>query len=180
MVIMSRGSRVALKRSHVLPVRLLGLIGLLLVPFGGCVDTNPAPAEDASIAPEQTETPPPSTSASGTVGDASVQSPMPSVEVHVLAVSNGFYPANPSYELNVSSIPANATIVLTYRDQDLNPLGKHDWTLEGVEGAQTPLVDTGQEATIEFLAPAEPGEYVYYCSVPQHRGFGMEGILAVV
>jgi len=41
---------------------------------------------------------------------------------------------------------------------------------------QTPA---GEEVTVTFTAPSEPGEYQFLCSVPAHLEQGMEGILTV-
>jgi plastocyanin len=39
--------------------------------------------------------------------------------------------------------------------------------------------ETGTNTTLTATADLEPGEYVYYCSVPGHREGGMEGTLTV-
>lgn len=41
---------------------------------------------------------------------------------------------------------------------------------------ETPVIENG---TVDFSADFEPGDYVYYCSVPGHRPAGMEGKLTV-
>lgn len=56
--------------------------------------------------------------------------------------------------------------------------GTHDFMVEGQDIA-TEMVDTGQEAVVEFTAPTEPGEYTFYCSVANHRSLGMEGVMIV-
>jgi plastocyanin len=55
---------------------------------------------------------------------------------------------------------------------------EHDVTIEqdGEEIAKSDLVSEG---TTEVSADLEPGEYVFYCSVPGHREGGMEGTLTV-
>ena len=55
---------------------------------------------------------------------------------------------------------------------------EHDVAIEqdGEEIAKSDLVSEG---TTEVSAELEPGEYVFYCSVPGHRDGGMEGTLAV-
>ncbi len=37
----------------------------------------------------------------------------------------------------------------------------------------------GETTSMSFKAPAAPGEYVFYCSVGQHRAMGMEGKLTI-
>lgn len=55
---------------------------------------------------------------------------------------------------------------------------EHDVAIErdGEEIAKSDLVSEG---TTEVTAELEPGEYVFYCSVPGHREGGMEGTLTV-
>ena len=55
---------------------------------------------------------------------------------------------------------------------------EHDVTIEqdGEEIAKSDLVSEG---TTEVSADLEPGEYIFYCSVPGHREGGMEGTLTV-
>lgn len=48
----------------------------------------------------------------------------------------------------------------------------HDLVLEGVQGAATALVPPTGTGT--FTVTLEPGVYVLYCSVGQHRSLGME------
>jgi plastocyanin len=58
--------------------------------------------------------------------------------------------------------------------------GVHDWTLVYVENgseqvwAKTPLVSTGQSASVEFVAN-RTGTFDYFCSVGSHRARGMKG-----
>lgn len=44
--------------------------------------------------------------------------------------------------------------------------------------AHTKLVDPKQSDTIEFVAPAKPGDYPFICTFPGHAGM-MKGILTV-
>ena len=55
---------------------------------------------------------------------------------------------------------------------------EHDVAIErdGEEIAKSDLVTEG---TTEVTTELEPGEYVFYCSVPGHREGGMEGTLTV-
>jgi plastocyanin len=56
---------------------------------------------------------------------------------------------------------------------------EHDVYIEqgGEDLAESELVSDGESS--EASAELEPGEYVYYCSVPGHREGGMEGTLTV-
>ena len=147
----------------------LACIGIL----AGCVSSEPV--EPAAVN-ESVGLPPPAGDTTATFVNATTNEPR--VEVALRAVSKGFYPVNPAFELDAKSVPTGAIVTVTYRNDDLNPLGKHDWTLEGVDGAKTKQAGVGEEAVARFVAPA-PGEYAYFCSVPGHRERGMEGKLTV-
>ena len=51
----------------------------------------------------------------------------------------------------------------------------HDLTIDAVQTA-TPLLTAGQVASIEFTAPAEPGDYQYRC---RPHALMMKGVLTV-
>jgi len=52
----------------------------------------------------------------------------------------------------------------------------HDFYIDEL-GIETELVDPGASTTVTINA--EPGTYMYYCSVTGHRQGGMEGTLTV-
>lgn len=54
----------------------------------------------------------------------------------------------------------------------------HDFAVPDL-GVETGLIDPGQEKTITFTAPSNPGEYRFICTVPGHEQLGMHGVLAV-
>jgi plastocyanin len=114
-------------------------------------------------------------SASATAANASAAA-APVVELTFKLA--GVYPANPTFDPPTAEVKAGSMVKVTFQDTDLNPLGAHNWVLDGVKGAATPVVAQGKSATITFLAPP-PGTYAFYCGVPGHRGFGMEGKLTV-
>jgi len=150
----------------------------LAIALTGCIGG----AEDA--APEDMDAPP--NGADATIAPAATVAPdtnatsaAPPVQIELHVTSTGFYPVNPAFESDTTEIPTGAVVTVTYHNEDLNPLGKHDWVLEGVEGAATAQVEVGEEAMGRFVAPA-PGAYAYFCSVEGHRGAGMEGTLTIV
>ncbi|HLE96401.1 MAG TPA: plastocyanin/azurin family copper-binding protein [Candidatus Thermoplasmatota archaeon] len=99
-------------------------------------------------------------------------------KVELAASAGGIWPINPTESVDKDSIPSGAEIHVVFKNGDTNPLGKHNWVLEGVPGAETELADAGMSAEATFIAPA-PGEYAFYCSVGEHRSQGMEGKLTV-
>ncbi len=73
----------------------------------------------------------------------------------------------------ISSMPGQVTINFD------NPAPiDHDVAIEqdGQEVAKSDLIADGQTS---LAANLEPGEYVFYCSVPGHREAGMQGTLSV-
>lgn len=45
--------------------------------------------------------------------------------------------------------------------------------------AHTGMLGGGEEETISFNAPAEPGRYTFVCTFPGHYAAGMKGVLIV-
>ncbi len=45
--------------------------------------------------------------------------------------------------------------------------------------AATKLLGPGEEDSITFTVPSEPGDYVYLCSFPAHFIVGMKGLITV-
>lgn len=58
-----------------------------------------------------------------------------------------------------------------------NVSGTHDLIVDGYN-AKTPVLATGQSATVEFTAD-KAGSFEYYCGVGNHRAMGMKGTLTV-
>lgn len=61
--------------------------------------------------------------------------------------------------------PENAYIPPQYEDQVI---------------ATTAILGPGEEETLVFTAPEEPGEYPFVCSFPGHTMAGMQGIMVVI
>jgi len=53
----------------------------------------------------------------------------------------------------------------------------HDLTIEGVQGADTGIINAG--ATASITATLAAGTYTFYCSVPGHKDAGMIGSIVV-
>lgn len=137
----------------------------------GCVD-DAAPAPEVEV-PDGADAPAP-----GAGANATAPAPTAPAPVALEVVAEGFYPVNPSFRASADAVPSGAEVTLTYRNEDTNPLGKHDWMLEGLATAKTEVIEKGASATVVFRAPS-PGEYRYVCSVEGHAERGMVGTLVV-
>ena len=74
-------------------------------------------------------------------------------------------------ELSQKELAAGSYAIEVANDGD----AVHDLIVEDADGkkvAGTPTISPGQSGTLEVTL--EPGEYVFYCSVGNHRGMGME------
>jgi len=142
------------------PLLALALATLLLLP--GCSDDGDGGGGEATTTPAPTTEAPASRT----------------VDVAMAAV--GVYPIDPAFDPERIEVPAGATVNLTFTNNEENGLSSHDFVVEGIEGASTAVLGPGSSTTITFTAPDEPGEYVFFCSVGDHRSRGMEGVLAVV
>lgn len=157
------------------PMRtVVAILGVALFLLAGCSDNGDGDdgADDGA-----------EDGAGGVDGDGSGSAPdeTPTPEIVQLEVSlSGAYPVTIAYDPAVLSVPAGSNVTLTFLNNDQNPLIGHDWALEGFEEtAKTVVVGNGDSTSITFTAPTEPGDYVFYCSVPGHRDNGMEGTFTV-
>jgi plastocyanin len=98
--------------------------------------------------------------------------------ISLSVAASGIYPVNPAFDPATLSATTGSRVNLTFSNGDSLPINGHNWVLEGVEGAETAVINPGETVSIEFIAPA-PGEYAYFCSVGNHRDLGMEGLLTV-
>ena len=87
-------------------------------------------------------------------------------EIAIKATSDFFSPA----EIHVRA-GETVTIALTVTDEP------HDFTIDAL-GTQI-AATAGRTMRGGLQAPATPGRYPFYCSVPGHRQAGMTGILIV-
>ncbi len=83
---------------------------------------------------------------------------------HNLAVLDGTVAPN-TFSAAAISHPANEYIPPDFEDKVI---------------ATTPILGPGEEETLVFTAPAEPGEYPFVCSFPGHTEAGMRGVMTVV
>ncbi len=129
---------------------------LALAALAAC--GSDAPAEDtaatASSAAPSTEESPAAAGSSAESGSTSVQ---------VTSVDFG-------YELALSVCRAGENTIPLTTGGD----GPHDLVgeREGLEMGASDAIDPGQSTTLTVAL--EPGEYVFYCSIGNHRSMGME------
>lgn len=143
-------------------LRALALPLLIAAGLAGCM-TDEAPVEGASL----------DASANATTN---LTAEVPAVTLTV--ATSGIYPINPGFAQAALEAVENANVTVEFTNADPNPVVAHDWVLEGVDGAATEAVGSGESSTVTFVAPAA-GEYAFFCSVGNHRQLGMEGTFTV-
>jgi plastocyanin len=78
-----------------------------------------------------------------------------------------------SFSPNSITVNKGDRVVINF----VNAGGFHDLVIDEFN-AKTPQINSGQRATIEFIAD-KAGTFEYYCSVGRHREMGMRGNLIV-
>lgn len=155
------------------------VLTLLLVTsalaLAGCTDDGGSADDDGTGTSTGTGTGTGSGAGTGTGGGGGGT---PTENVTVEITWSGAYMVNGEYSTDTITVPANATVTLTFTNED--PVAGHDFVVEGIEGASTPVLDscpTGsgcESETITFNAgPAQDTQF--FCSVSGHRANGMEG-----
>jgi plastocyanin len=133
---------------------------LALVATAGCSDDG----DDA----DGNDMPGPSPSGMAAMGD----------EVELRVHTTGAYPANPGFGPSAPTVPAGALVHVTFDNQDPLPV-QHNWVVEGIAGASSDTIGSGDSTSFDFSAPDEPGSFAIYCSIGDHRDRGMESTLTV-
>ncbi len=84
------------------------------------------------------------------------------------------------YEPKEIGVESSTVVSLTLQHEGSATI-PHDivFELDGGRKAASNKIRGGETDALGFVAPAEPGEYVFYCSVGNHRSRGMEGKLVV-
>lgn len=101
--------------------------------------------------------------------NSSVTEPAEESGVKIFEITGGAYFFKPN-EIRVKK-GEKVRIVFTNSD------GIHDLVIDELN-VKTKLVQSGETVEIEFVAD-EVGEFVYYCSVANHRSLGVKGTLIV-
>lgn len=154
---------------------LIGIIVIALAVGGyyaytmnnGDVDATPTPTTLASATPTASVSP--SLSASTTPGvSVGVSVGVGTVKSFTVTASNF------KFDPKEIKVKQGDTVKITLKSSGM----PHDWNVDGITGAKTNILQSGQEQTIEFKADKK-GTFEYYCSVGQHRANGMVGKLIV-
>lgn len=114
----------------------------------------------------------------GEPGMSMPNSPMMGDEVELRVHTTGAYPANPGFGPSAPTVPAGALVHATFANEDPLPV-QHNWVVEGIAGASSDTVGSGDSSSFDFSAPDEAGSFTFYCSIGDHRDRGMEGTLKV-
>jgi len=78
------------------------------------------------------------------------------------------------YTVSPSTVPCGP---ITFNMKNNGP-AEHDFVLENLIGqGRTPVIDGG--GSTSMTVTLTPATWTYYCSVPTHRGLGMEGKITV-
>lgn len=147
-------------KTWLLPVLALTLLGQGCIPSPPTERPTPAPLMEAPVpTADQAESVTPS-------GDNPTETAVPTEPLVLNMAAGNFF-----FDPPVIRATPGQTIQITFTEND----GFHTFVLE--ETGFNAQVKTGE--TIEFEAPATPGEYPFYCDIGQHRALGMEGLLTV-
>jgi uncharacterized cupredoxin-like copper-binding protein len=83
-----------------------------------------------------------------------------------------------AFEPNALRLPPDRRVELTVQNTGTM---EHSISIElpGGEAKLDENIPAGESKTLAFTTPAEPGEFVFYCPIEDHRDRGMEGRLTV-
>lgn len=171
-----QSSSVARSRSWILVALVLGLMLVVAACGGGSrqSSSNQAPSSSASSASSSVSTPaPPSEPApSQQASSAGSTAATASGSIELVATDEaGQFRFSPD---RIEVAPGQqVTLRVVNRGASA-----HDFAVP-VLGVETGQIDPGQEKTITFTAPSNPGEYRFVCTVPGHEQLGMHGTLVV-
>lgn len=130
------------------------------------------PSEDPAV--EVSEVPPPPVPTPGTPENPYQSAPVSGGEVptdfiKMTVSAEGFAPSR-------FAVPAGGSVGISLTSGDHTHIFKFENpSLKNVAVGVGP----GETRLIEFYAPTEKGEYVFYCDVPGHRARGEEGVMVV-
>ncbi|WP_158548669.1 plastocyanin/azurin family copper-binding protein [Blastococcus sp. TF02A-26] len=150
------------RRARRVGAGLLAAAALVLTACGSDDDGGNAAADTSSSAPSSSS---PSETASGAPGAGATDT------VHTLEVTSVDF----DYELPSTDLAAGEYTIELTNDGSAT----HDLVVErdGEDVAGTEDIGPGQSSAVTVTL--EPGEYVFYCSIGNHRGMGMEVTVTV-
>ena len=157
-----------------IPKAVLGALAAVAVILAGC---KPASVEPANTGNENANTAPVVNANTNATPDTNTNTGGPAMGSVKEFTMTSFYELvdgkpKPQFSLREISVKKGDTV----RIKVTNTKGDHDFKLDEFNVyAATPL---DQEVVVEFTAD-KAGEFVYYCSKPNHRALGQWGTLKV-
>ncbi len=157
---------------------IIGIVVLALVGGYFVMSRSHAPVV-ASVSPTDMPTDDMMASSSATVTPSDMASISPSASPSgspkTSAKAKTFTVTGSNFKFDVSQIKVKKgdTVKIVFK----NSGGKHNWVIDEFK-AQTPVIGSGENATVSFVAD-KVGTFEYYCSVGSHRQMGMKGNLIV-
>jgi uncharacterized cupredoxin-like copper-binding protein len=144
-------------------------LALGLVVLTGCSSDGDSSAESAATSvTDEAQTLPTQTSDASPTESSPASAPSP---VALRATEVDF-----AIELPQTELAAGSYTIEVVNEGDAN----HDLVIEdagGTEVAASEVIQPGQSGTVEVSL--QPGEYVFYCSIGNHREMGMEVAVTV-
>lgn len=157
---------------------IIGVMALLILGGGILYISRPGEApQTKSVAQETTETSETEDTNLVHVEQKGVTEPtsIPSATTFESSEVKAFTVESNNFKFSLSEIRVKKgdTVKVTF----INKVGIHDWVLDEFS-VRTKQIQAGQSETVTFTAD-KTGTFEYYCSVGQHRAFGMKGKLIV-
>lgn len=158
---------------------VLATVGYLVIHRSGQPASTPTPTATPLPTATPTASASPSTSVSPTTSPKATATPKttatPKATATPVSSVKTFNVAGGEYFFNPSTITVNKgdTVKIVFSNQG----GVHNWVIDQFN-ARTPMIQSGQTATVQFVAD-KAGSFEYYCSVGEHRALGMKGTLIV-
>lgn len=152
------------------------LLALLLVALlSGCTDAG-TDADAGSDPMEETPTEPSGNDPTDPGNNTTIQGS--EVSLSIAAIRDSPI-ATHAFDKDTLEVNVGDIVSLTFTNDDTHPLfANHDFYIEALD-LGTSVIGTGEQDSLIFTVDLEPGEYVFYCTVGNHRADGMEGMLIV-
>lgn len=153
---------------------LIGIIAVIVLVAGAWFLTSNNTPTDTPVVVETVRDTVTNDDADSVVDPLIDASTNTSIDASDNAVSFNVEGTNHAFSVKSMAVKKGQTVTINFANGD----GMHDWVLDTFEGARTPVIKTGEKASITFVAD-EVGTFEYYCSVGNHRERGMVGTFVV-